>query len=82
MSDLDEIDLALLRALSQDASQSAGALGRELGLSQPATWRRIKRLQDLKILVGRQLDLDLLAEQALQGRGQAHSPRAQAIHIL
>ena len=58
MSDLDEIDLALLRALSQDASQSAGALGRELGLSQPATWRRIKRLQDLKILVGRQLDLD------------------------
>ena len=58
MSDLDEIDFALLRALSQDASQSAGALGRELGLSQPATWRRIKRLQDLKILVGRQLDLD------------------------
>ena len=58
MSDLDEIDFGLLRALSQDASQSAGALGRELGLSQPATWRRIKRLQDLKILVGRQLDLD------------------------
>ena len=58
MRDLDEIDFGLLRALSQDASQSAGALGRELGLSQPATWRRIKRLQDLKILVGRQLDLD------------------------
>lgn len=58
MSDLDEIDFGLLRALSQDVSQSAGALGRELGLSQPATWRRIKRLQDLKILVGRQLDLD------------------------
>jgi DNA-binding Lrp family transcriptional regulator len=58
MSDLDTIDFGLLRALSQDASQSAGALGRELGLSQPATWRRIKRLQDLGILQGRRLDLD------------------------
>lgn len=58
MSDLDEIDFGLLRALSQDASQTAGALGRELGLSQPATWRRIKRLQDLGIITGRRLDLD------------------------
>lgn len=58
MSDLDEIDFGLLKALSQDAAQSAGALGRELGLSQPATWRRIKRLQDLGILQGRRLDLD------------------------
>lgn len=58
MSDLDEIDFGLLKALSQDAAHSAGALGRRLGLSQPATWRRIKRLQDLGILLGRRLDLD------------------------
>ncbi|MGR3623284.1 Lrp/AsnC family transcriptional regulator [Pseudophaeobacter sp.] len=58
MNDLDAIDFGLLRALSQDASQSAGALGRALGLSQPATWRRIKRLQDLGIITGRRLDLD------------------------
>lgn len=58
MSDLDAIDFGLLRALSQDASQSAGALGRALGLSQPATWRRIKRLQDLGVITGRRLDLD------------------------
>lgn len=58
MNDLDEIDFGLLRALSQDASQSAGALGRALGLSQPATWRRIKRLQDLGVITGRRLDLD------------------------
>ncbi len=58
MSDFDAIDFALLRALSQDASQSAGALGRVLGLSQPATWRRIKRLQDQGVLVGRKLDLN------------------------
>lgn len=58
MSDLDDIDFGLLRALSQDASQSAGALGRALGLSQPACWRRIKRLQDLGIITGRRIDLN------------------------
>ncbi|MBY6136494.1 Lrp/AsnC family transcriptional regulator [Leisingera sp. XS_AS12] len=58
MISLDDIDYALLRALSRDASQSAGALGRQLGLSQPATWRRIKRLQDTGIIAGRRLDLD------------------------
>jgi DNA-binding Lrp family transcriptional regulator len=58
MSDLDDIDFGLLRALSRDASQSAGALGRKLGLSQPATWRRIKRLQELGIITGRRLELD------------------------
>mgnify|MGYP000347694060 CR=1 FL=1 len=44
MMDLDDHDRALLRALSLDATQTAGALGRRLGLSQPATWRRIRRL--------------------------------------
>ena len=58
MSSFDEIDFALLRALSADATQSAGALGRELGLSQPATWRRVKRLQEQGILAGRRLDLN------------------------
>ncbi|MQQ08015.1 AsnC family transcriptional regulator [Epibacterium sp. SM1979] len=58
MNRLDEIDLELLRALSEDATQSARALGREFGLSQPATWRRIKRLQDQGVLVGRRLDLN------------------------
>lgn len=58
MSDLDETDWYLLRALSADATVSAGALGRHLGLSQPATWRRIKRLHDSGIIAGRRLDLD------------------------
>lgn len=55
---LDEIDMALLRELSCDATQSAGALGRKLGLSQPATWRRIKRLQECRLLAGRRVDLN------------------------
>ncbi|AML49910.1 MULTISPECIES: Lrp/AsnC family transcriptional regulator [Falsihalocynthiibacter] len=58
MIDLDEIDRSLLRALAKDASQSAGALGKRFGLSQPATWRRIKRLEDAKIIVGRRLVLN------------------------
>jgi Lrp/AsnC family transcriptional regulator, leucine-responsive regulatory protein len=58
---LDDIDRAILRALAEDATQSAGALGRKLGLSQPATWRRIKRLQEAGALAGQRLDLDLAA---------------------
>jgi len=58
MTDLDDIDRKLLKALANDATQTAGALGRRFGLSQPATWRRIKRLQDNGIIVGRKLDLD------------------------
>ncbi|MBW0156515.1 Lrp/AsnC family transcriptional regulator [Sedimentimonas flavescens] len=55
---LDDTDRAILRALSADATISAGALGRQLGLSQPACWRRIKRLQDARILAGRRLLID------------------------
>ncbi|WP_166416450.1 Lrp/AsnC family transcriptional regulator [Cochlodiniinecator piscidefendens] len=58
MIELDDIDHALLRALSRDATQSAGALGKLHGLSQPATWRRIRRLQDAGILKGRRAILD------------------------
>ena len=58
MTELDETDRALVRALSNDASQSAGALGRRLGLSQPATWRRIRKLQEFGILKGRRLRLN------------------------
>ena len=58
MTGLDETDRQILRALSEDATLSAGALGRRLGLSQPATWRRIKRLEEAGILKGRRLELD------------------------
>ncbi len=55
---LDETDRRLLRALAQDASQSASLLGRRFGLSQPAAWRRIRRLQEAGIYAGRRLVLD------------------------
>jgi len=55
---LDATDRLILRALSEDATQPASAIGRTLGLSQPATWRRIKRLQDSGVIQGQRLDLD------------------------
>lgn len=58
MIDLDDFDRALLRALIRDASTGAGELGRRLGLSQPAAWRRIKRLEEAGVIRGRQLRLD------------------------
>ncbi len=56
---LDAMDRALLAAMSADDTASAGALGRKVGLSQPATWRRIKRLRESGAISGRRLDLDL-----------------------
>jgi Lrp/AsnC family transcriptional regulator, leucine-responsive regulatory protein len=58
LTDLDDTDRAILRALAADATLSAGALGRRLGLSQPAAWRRIKRLQEAGAIKGRRLVLD------------------------
>jgi len=61
MIDLDDTDRAMIRAVAQDALISAGALGRQLGLSQPAAWRRLKRLKDAGIFRGQRLDLDAQA---------------------
>lgn len=58
MIELDEIDRSLLRALARDATQSASALGRRFGLSQPATWRRIRRLEEGGAIAGRRLRLN------------------------
>mgnify|MGYP001197276455 CR=1 FL=1 len=58
MIELDDIDRALLRELARDATEGAGALGRRLGLSQPAAWRRIRRLEETGAIAGRAIDLD------------------------
>ncbi len=50
MIDLDDTDRAILRALQADGSQSAAAVGKKVGLSQPACWRRIKALQSAGVI--------------------------------
>jgi len=59
MIELDDTDRGLLKALTEDGTLNAGAAGRALGLSQPAAWRRIKRLTDAGVISGRRVDLDL-----------------------
>lgn len=58
MIELDDTDFAILRLLSEDAALGAGAIGRACGLSQPAAWRRIKRLRDIGAMRGQRLRLD------------------------
>ena len=55
---LDDLERMILRALVANADQSTTQLAARLGLSQPATWRRIKRLQEAGVIAGRRLQLD------------------------
>jgi len=55
---LDATDRALLRLLQQDADQSAAALAENLQMSQPAIWRRIKRLKEEGVIKGVALNLN------------------------
>ncbi|MEZ7813763.1 MAG: Lrp/AsnC family leucine-responsive transcriptional regulator [Paracoccaceae bacterium] len=61
MIEIDKIDRQILRALVKNSSQNASTLGRTLGLSQPAAWRRIKRLQDTGVLIGQRVPVDAAA---------------------
>jgi Lrp/AsnC family leucine-responsive transcriptional regulator len=58
MTDLDDLDRAILRELQKDGGLSAAALAKRIGLSQPATWRRVKRLEDEGVIKGRYIVLD------------------------
>lgn len=55
---VDEIDRAILRALIADGGLNAKEVGARVGLSQPAAWRRIRRLEEQGILRGRRIVLD------------------------
>lgn len=61
MTELDVKDRAILLLLSKDATLKASEIGRRVDLSQPATWRRIKRLTEAGVISGRKLDLDAAA---------------------
>ena len=56
--DIDDVDIAILRALQQNGGLSAKDVGVKVGLSQPAAWRRIKRLEDTGVILGRSIILD------------------------
>jgi Lrp/AsnC family transcriptional regulator len=53
MEEIDEIDLRIVRALQKDASRSIASLGAEVGLSQNACWRRVRKLEERSLLLRR-----------------------------
>lgn len=59
--DLDDTDRGMLRALSLEGDLTAGELGRRFGLSQPAAWRRVKRMEEAGILSNLRLEVDRAA---------------------
>ena len=59
--DLDATDRAILRLLARDADLGAAEIGRAVGLTQPAAWRRIRRLTDAGVIAGRRIVVDRAA---------------------
>lgn len=55
---IDENDLKVLEALQEDGSLSIAAVAERTGMSQNSCWRRIKRLEDEKIIKGRTIVID------------------------
>lgn len=58
MLEFDRIDLRILAALQEDASQSLNDLAESAGLSTNACWRRVKRLEEAGIIRKRVALLD------------------------
>ena len=61
ISELDRLDIAILEALQENARTPLSEVGRRVGLSQPATSERVKRLEDRGILAGYTARLDAAA---------------------
>jgi Lrp/AsnC family transcriptional regulator, leucine-responsive regulatory protein len=55
---LDDTDRAILRVLLADGGLNAKEVGDRVGLSQPAAWRRIRRLEESGVIRGRRIVLD------------------------
>lgn len=60
-ADLDDRDLAILELLQADGRIAISELGRQIGLSQPATSERVKRLEERGVISGYGARLNLPA---------------------
>lgn len=58
---LDKKDHQILQALQADARQPLAALGRRIGLSQPAISERVRKLEDAGVIAGYGARLNLAA---------------------
>jgi Lrp/AsnC family leucine-responsive transcriptional regulator len=57
-ADLDPTDIAIIEALQDDGRMAISALGRRIGLSQPATSERVRRLEEQGIIAGYRAVID------------------------
>ena len=72
--DLDKKDRLILQALQQDARQSLSALGKRIGLSQPAISERVRRLEEAGVIDGYSARVNLAAVGLrLQASSRLHS---------
>lgn len=58
MTDLDNIDRAILRLISHDASMSLNDIADKVGLTATPCWKRIKRMEETGIIRARIAVLD------------------------
>ena len=66
-SPLDPTDIAIIEALQADGRMAVSELGRRIGLSQPATSERVKRLEERGIIAGYGARID-----AVRGANELH----------
>ena len=55
---IDATDRAIIDALLADGGLNAAEVAAQVGLSQPAAWRRIRRLEEAGVIRGRRVRLD------------------------
>lgn len=81
--EIDKVDKEILRLLQQDASLSAAAIGERIGLSQSPCWRRIQRLREEGLILGREMrfdrkklgfDIMVFAQVKLTAHGRSNVP--------
>jgi Lrp/AsnC family leucine-responsive transcriptional regulator len=58
---LDKKDLLILESLQRDARQSLAAIGKRIGLSQPAMSERVRKLEDAGVIEGYGAHINLRA---------------------
>jgi Lrp/AsnC family transcriptional regulator, leucine-responsive regulatory protein len=59
--ELDKKDRLIITALQKDARQSLAALGKRIGLSQPAISERVKKLEEAGVIDGYTAKINLAA---------------------
>ena len=52
MTDFDEVDIEILETLQRDSRLSNARLARQLSLSEPSCWRRVRRLEAEGVIEG------------------------------